>query len=289
LTDPLSDRMSLARTWHLDTRHIGHRVLSYDVTDSTNDRAAELAGDSANAGTVVVAHTQTAGRGQHGRAWQSAPSSSVLLSVLLFPPPALRRPALLTAWAAVCVGESILRATGLQARIKWPNDLLLRGKKVCGILIESKVPSEVPSSEFRVPSQIFETRNSELGTRNSPVVVGIGLNVNQTPADFGQMGLPDATSLKAATGVALEGDSILRVVIEILDTEYDRLLQGDTTTLEACWKWRVGLLGKRVTAECADGTEVHGRLREMAFAGLELEQTDGSMRMLVPEAVRHLR
>jgi BirA family transcriptional regulator, biotin operon repressor / biotin---[acetyl-CoA-carboxylase] ligase len=277
--------MSVSRTWHLDTRHIGHRVLIYDVTDSTNDRAAELAGDSANAGTVVVAHTQTAGRGQHGRAWQSPPSSSILLSVLLFPPPALRRPALLTAWAAVCVGETILRATGLQARIKWPNDLLLRGKKVCGILIESKVPS----SEFRVPSSEDLTRNSELGTRNCPVVVGIGLNVNQTPADFEQMGLPDATSLKVATGVTLEGSSVLQMLIEILDTEYDRLLQGDTATLEACWKWRVGLLGKRVTAECGDATEVRGRLREMAFAGLELEQTDGSVRALLPEAIRHLR
>jgi BirA family biotin operon repressor/biotin-[acetyl-CoA-carboxylase] ligase len=263
---------------HQNSHHIGRRVLSYDVTDSTNDRAAELAGDSANAGTIVVAHTQTAGRGQHGRTWQSAPGSSLLLSVLLFPPPALRRPALLTAWAAVCVGETILRATGLQARIKWPNDLLLRGKKVCGILIESKVPTSEDLS-----------RNSELGTRSYPVVVGIGLNVNQTPADFEQMELPDATSLKGATGVTLEGISILQTLIEILDAEYDRLLGGDTTTLEACWKWRVGFLGKRVTAECADGTEVHGRLREMAFAGLELEQSDGSVRLLVPEAVRHLR
>ena len=266
------------RELRCDTHYIGRRVLLYDVTDSTNDRAAELAASSANAGTVVVAHSQTAGRGQHGRLWQSPPGSSLLLSVLLFPPLPLRRPALLTAWAAVCVGEAILRATGLQARIKWPNDLLLRGKKVCGILIESRVPS---SEDL--------TRNSELGTRSDPVVVGIGLNVNQTPADFAQMRLPDATSLKAATGVELEGDSVLRVLIEILDTEYDRLLQGDTTTLEACWKWRVGLLGKRVTAECADGTEVEGRLREMAFAGLELEETDGSIRVLVPEAVRHLR
>jgi BirA family transcriptional regulator, biotin operon repressor / biotin---[acetyl-CoA-carboxylase] ligase len=281
--------MSLSRTWHLDTHHIGRRVLIYDVTDSTNDRAAELAGDSANAGTVVVAHTQTAGRGQHGRTWQSPPSSSILLSVLLFPPPALRRPALLTAWAAVCVGETILRATGLQARIKWPNDLLLSGKKVCGILIESKVLSEVPSSEFRVPSSVDLTRNSELGTRNSPVVVGIGLNVNQSPAEFERMRLPDATSLKAGTGVSLERSSILQMLIEILDAEYDRLLQGDTTTLEACWKWRVGLLGKRVTAECADGTEVQGRLREMAFASVELEQIDGSVRTLLPEAIRHLR
>src|SRR5206468_7692987 len=87
---------------------------------------------------VVLAREQTAGRGQHGRAWQAPAGSSVLLSVLLCPPPALRRPALLTAWAAVSVCETILQLTGLQAKIKWPNDVLIRGRKVCGILIESK-------------------------------------------------------------------------------------------------------------------------------------------------------
>src|SRR5262245_17248228 len=122
--------------WHLDTRHIGRRVLVFDQLDSTNSQAAALAEDAANAGVIVLADTQSAGRGQHGRSWQCPASKGVLLSVLLFPPVPLRRPVLLAAWAAVAVCETIRDCTGLDSTIKWPNDILIRGKKVCGILIE---------------------------------------------------------------------------------------------------------------------------------------------------------
>src|SRR6476661_11245591 len=101
-------------------RHIGRRLIHLDATDSTNSRAAELAHDSAHAGTVVTADLQTRGRGQHGRVWESPPGANVLLSALLFPPPALRRPVVLTAWAAVVVSETVLQVTGQQTTIKWP-------------------------------------------------------------------------------------------------------------------------------------------------------------------------
>src|SRR5262245_40276451 len=114
---------------HSTARHIGRRVLVYDRTDSTNNRAAEHAHDAAHDGLVVLAREQTAGRGQHGRHWQCPAGTGVLLSVLLFPPPALRRPAVLTAWAAVSVCETIHRVANLQARIKWPNDVLIHGRK----------------------------------------------------------------------------------------------------------------------------------------------------------------
>src|SRR5213595_3848339 len=120
-------------------RHIGTRHIHLDATDSTNSRAAEFAHDIAYAGTVVTADLQSQGRGQHGRAWQSPPGANVLLSALLFPPPQLRRPAVLTAWAAVAVAETVVQVTGQPAAIKWPNDVLLGGKKVCGILIECGV------------------------------------------------------------------------------------------------------------------------------------------------------
>ena len=114
--------------WQLPTRQVGRRVLVFDQLDSTSTYAASLAGDPANDGVVVRAREQTAGRGQHGRSWQCPADCGVLMSVLLFPPPPLRRPALLTAWAAVSVCDTIQQATGLQARIKWPNDVLIRGK-----------------------------------------------------------------------------------------------------------------------------------------------------------------
>jgi BirA family transcriptional regulator, biotin operon repressor / biotin---[acetyl-CoA-carboxylase] ligase len=244
--------------WTLDTCHIGRRVLVYEQTDSTNNRAAELAGDAGNDGLVVLAREQTVGRGQYGRTWQAPAGSSVLLSVLLFPPPPLRRPALLTAWAAVSVCETILAVTGLQARIKWPNDVLLHGRKVCGILIE----------------------------QGRGTVVGVGLNVRQTAEEFVAAKLPFATSLGQHTSVALDTHSVARTLLDVLDEEYARLRGGDLATLEACWKGHLGLLGKEVRAECLDGQRP-GRILEIAFDGLVLRQAGGEC-VLPPECILHL-
>src|SRR5262245_43799106 len=255
-----------AREWHLPTRHICRRVLCYDELPSTLPVAAALAADPAHEGTAVLADVQTAGRGQYGRAWQCPPGAGVLLAVLLSPPSTLHRPAVLTAWAAVAVAETVRQLTGRQPGIKWPNDVQIRGKKVCGILIESA------------------------GAVGGPVtaVAGIGLNVNQSTADFAVAGLPDATSLALAAGRSFDTHAVARQLLEQLDRDYTLLLDGDLGTLEACWKWRVGLLGKRVVAEATDGTPHHGRLRELSFAGVELEQADGSVLSLPPEGVRHL-
>src|SRR6516225_9244551 len=123
--------------WTLATRRLGRRVLVFDRLDSTNNLAATLANDPANEGLAILADEQTAGRGQHGRTWLAAPGQSVLLSVLIAPPPELCRPAVLTAWAAVAVCATIQRTLDQPPRIKWPNDVLLNERKVGGILIES--------------------------------------------------------------------------------------------------------------------------------------------------------
>lgn len=245
----------------LDTRHIGRRVVVYDELPSTNDRAAELAADPENAGTAVVADRQTVGRGQYGRVWQAPPGTSLLMSVLLFPPPACRRPVVLTALAAVAVAETIRELTGAEARIKWPNDVLLGGKKTCGILIEQAA-----------------------GT-----VVGIGLNLNQSAADFDAAGLPDATSLAATHGGWIDSTVALATLLRRLDDEYDRLLSGDGVRLEAEWKGRVGLLGRQVVAESMDGGTTVGRLREMTFEGVEIDTGEVGLVALRPETLRHLR
>jgi BirA family biotin operon repressor/biotin-[acetyl-CoA-carboxylase] ligase len=244
--------------WSLPAHRVGSRVLVFDRLDSTSTLAQSLANDPANDGLAVLAAEQSAGRGQHGRTWQSPPGSSVLLSVLLFPPPELRRPAVLTAWAAVSVGELVLRLTGLQAKIKWPNDVLLRGRKVCGILIEQA----------------------------QGVVAGVGLNLNQTADEFTRAGLPLAGSLAMFGGNRFAYQDVARRLLTRLDEEYRRLLQGDLATLEACWKWRVGLLGKRVHVECLN-EEHQGRLVEQSFDGLQVRTESGAVKIL-PETVRHL-
>jgi BirA family biotin operon repressor/biotin-[acetyl-CoA-carboxylase] ligase len=271
--------MTPREEWHLDTLHLGQRVLVYNCLDSTNSRAGQLADDPGNHGLVILAEEQTAGRGQHGRSWQAPAGTSVLMSVLLFPPPPLRRPALLTAWAAVAVCETILQATGLQAKIKWPNDVLVRGKKVCGILIESKVPG---------PKSLSPSLELDAPTSDWAVVVGIGLNINQTAEEFAKAGLPEAGSLAVLTGKTFDCSTVARLLVEKLDEEYDRLVQGDQATLEACWKWHIGLLGKQVAVECPEGTH-WGRLRELTLDALELEMERGEIRRFLPEVVRHIR
>src|SRR5262249_24480271 len=148
-------------------RRLGRRVVVYDRVDSTNTLAAALADDPGNDGIVLLADEQTAGRGQHGRSWHCPAGTGALRSALLLPPPQLRRPALLAAWAAVSVCETVRWCTGLQAKIKWPNDVLLRGRKVCSILIEQA----------------------------RATVVGIGLNVSQSAESLAAAGLPEAGSL----------------------------------------------------------------------------------------------
>jgi BirA family transcriptional regulator, biotin operon repressor / biotin---[acetyl-CoA-carboxylase] ligase len=251
--------VSFSEEWNLPNRYIGRRVLVFDRLDSTNSKAASLPHDAANDGIVVLAREQTAGRGQHGRHWECPRDMGVLLSVLLFPPPALRRPAVLTAWAAVSVCEAILRVTGLQARIKWPNDVYVRGRKVCGILIE----------------------------QGKGTAVGIGLNVNQSAESFATAGLALGGSLRVFTGQMGNCDEVAKLLIDQLDEEYERLNHGDLDTLEACWKWRFGLLGKQVVLECVDA-RYEGRLLDMGFDGLCLERVEEGIVVFRPEMVKHL-
>jgi BirA family biotin operon repressor/biotin-[acetyl-CoA-carboxylase] ligase len=251
--------MTPRETWTLDTRRLGRRVLVFDRLDSTSTVAANLAASADNDGLAVLADEQTGGRGQHGRTWTCPAGSGVLLSVLLFPPPELRRAPILTAWAAVSVAETILELTGFKARIKWPNDVLIDGRKVCGILIE----------------------------QGRGTIAGIGLNVNQSAETFAAAGLTEAASLAVFTGERRDCAAVARRLLRHLDEQYDALCNGDMTTLDAKWKGCLGLLGKEVVAECTDGRRV-GRLRELTWDRVELARPDGGVERLRPEAVAHL-
>ncbi len=252
--------------WTLVTRHLGWEVRVFDELDSTNTHALSLADDPKLHGLIVLARSQSAGRGQYGRTWTASPQSSVLASLLIFPPPALRRPVVMTAWAAVAVSEVILQLTGLQATIKWPNDILVGGKKVCGFLIEQKTT----------------------GRPDAPLatVVGLGLNVTQPANDFAAANLPDAASLASLTGKTLSVDAVARDIFHRMDEEYERLLSGDLASLESLWQWRFGLIGNPVVVEVADGTR-RGELLDVGFDGLTLK-VGHEVVHLAPEAVRHV-
>jgi BirA family transcriptional regulator, biotin operon repressor / biotin---[acetyl-CoA-carboxylase] ligase len=252
-----------SETWKLTTTRIGQRVLVFESLESTNSTAARFAAiDSDSNGLAIIAEHQTAGRGQYGRVWQSRPGSSLLLSVILRPPRNVCRPVILTALTAVAVAEAVYALTGAQARLKWPNDLLVRGKKVCGLLIEQHATS---------------------------VVIGIGLNLSWEEDEFAAAGLPEATSIALLSHRTVSVREAAEAVIARLDAEYSRLLAGELIAIEADWKWRLGLLGRQVVVERYDGSSETGRLHEMGFDGLELEVADGLFRVIMPETVAHLR
>ena len=155
---------------------IGHNIIHHFQIDSTNTVAMNLAQQGAQHGTVVVAEEQTAGRGRMGRTWYSEKCSGIYLSIILRPPLSPTAAPVLTLMAGVAAQHAVSATTGLTVDIRWPNDLLVNGKKICGILTEM---------------------NAELG-RLHAVVLGIGINVNhvQIPAELKST----ATSLRIESG-----------------------------------------------------------------------------------------
>ena len=260
-------------------RLIGRRVLVYDELPSTNDAALAMANDIANAGTVIVASHQTAGRGQHGRVWQSRPGASLLMSVLIFPPPELRRPVVLTAWAAVAVANAVRQLTGVDCQMKWPNDLLVDGKKICGILIEQKAIAEGAATTLNCSRSVKSTIST---------VVGIGLNINQSNAEFEAANLPNAISLIQIHHQELTLRDCIDAVVMQLDSVYSSIQNNDLVELEAAWIVRLRLLGREVRADLTDGTSLVGQVISLGFNGIELVTNSGVRHVLLPERIRQL-
>ncbi|MBY0232828.1 MAG: biotin--[acetyl-CoA-carboxylase] ligase [Gemmataceae bacterium] len=253
IVDGMSESFPIRDVWETGLLHLGRRVVVLRRADSTNARALEAASHAGSAGLAYLADEQDAGRGQHGRKWLAAPGASVLLSVLV----PLERPAILTALAAVCVAKLAQELTGIVPRIKWPNDVLLAGRKVAGILIERA---------------------------DGPAVIGIGLNVRQSLDDFRAAGLPDACSLNAM-GAQARTEDVARRLLHLLDEEYSRL-QGGTEPLEAAWRDGLALLGRKVVAESAGGN-CSGVAVGIGFGGIVLRE-GGTTRTLAPESILHL-
>ena len=245
--------------WQLDTKRIGRKVLRYERVSSTNDLALALADDADHDGTVILAAEQTGGRGRHGRIWQCPHGMGVLFSCVLFPPSDLRRPVVLAAWAAVAVCETIRHVTKLNPQIKWPNDVLVHGRKVCGILIEQA----------------------------SATVVGIGLNVNQTLEMLNQSGLAGAGSLMMLGGRQHDVSDVAHTLIEQLDIHYHAMCVGELASLETQWKMYTGLMGRYVVVEAHDAVHT-GKLLEFGWETVEIEVPSAGLIRLRPEHVSRI-
>lgn len=195
----------------LGDNKIGHRIVHYFKTDSTNGEALSAAAKGAEHGTVIVAEEQTAGRGRLGRVWYSEKSAGIYASVILRPPLAPSAAPILTLMAGVAVCEAVHLSTALAPDIRWPNDVLVNGKKVCGILTEM---------------------SAELD-RLHAVVLGIGINVNH-------VAMPDdlrstATSLRMEAGKPISRAQVFVALLRSLERHYELLLREGSRAIVDRW------------------------------------------------------
>lgn len=216
---------------------LGSPILFFSTVGSTNDVAAALAADGGREGAVVVADTQTAGRGRRGRRWFSPPVSGLYVSVVLAPTRAKSAPdratALLTLAAGVALSEAIERATGLRPDLKWPNDLLIGRRKLAGILAEGVAGS----------SSALES-----------IVLGYGINVG--PMRFAPELGDRATSLESELGHPVDRAMLCAETLAALAARYDGLLEGQFDAILDAWRSRApGSRGARVRWETPAGPQ----------------------------------
>jgi BirA family biotin operon repressor/biotin-[acetyl-CoA-carboxylase] ligase len=235
----------------LRTRVIGRRIVCVDVCASTNDLAWKEALEGAPEGTVVFAEEQTAGRGRFGRSWVAPRGKALLGSILLRPEIDLERVPLVTAVGALAAAD----VAGKEARIRFPNDVMLGGRKLAGILVEARF----------------------VGSRPDLFVLGIGLNVNAHPPGVGAASLGPGVSREAAA----------RALLEAVEDWYGRL-GGSLRDFRKAWRERSFILGRRVRVKEA-GRAVEGTVEDVdPVDGVVLRLDTGHLRSFRGEHVEHL-
>ena len=241
---------------------IGRRVMVHDRAASTNDLAWQEALSGGAEGTVVFAEEQTAGRGRMGRPWHCPPRSGVLMSVVLRPELQVQQSNLLTVVSSVAVAEALQERLALHARIRWPNDITIRDRKVAGILVEGR----------------------SLAT-GSVFVLGIGLNVNAGLDEFPPELRETATSLAIEMGAPVDRNDAARSLLASLERWYMELRQGDYGLIARQWRRLSSTLGERV-ALLENGREFRGRVLDLSLEdGLIVRLDEGLTRIFPPSTV----
>ena len=234
-----------------DARVIGRDIRVFESTTSTNDVIEKLAHDGVKEGVVVLAESQTRGRGRLGRQWMSPAGKGLWFSVLLRPDLPPQATTQLTVASATALRRALAAETGLRPEIKWPNDILLSGKKVCGILTE--LSAEVDRVKY--------------------VILGIGVDVNLNTADFPAELRDSATSLKAELGKALSRAELAVEILRQLDADYAKIIAGEFAAIADEWEEHCTTIGRQVTIRAGD-REVRGRAESLGEDGALLVRTE---------------
>lgn len=235
----------------LQTRVLGREIVHFEEVPSTMDVAMGLALEGKPEGTLVVAETQTKGRGRMGRKWSSPKGAGLYFSLVLRPRMSIRDVPLMTLMSAVAVCQAVRELSALEAKIKWPNDILIGGRKLSGILME--LNADMDGVKF--------------------ITLGIGLNVNTTAKH-----LPaHATSLKSETRRSFNRAEVLRCILKHLETWYGILQEEGSERVLNQWRLWSDTLGRRVRMEDQQGTCEGVALDIDEFGRLMIRNADGKV------------
>ena len=249
----------------LKTRWIGKKIHHFHNLDSTNLRAYQLALNGAEEGEVVIAESQEKGRGRLGRQWFSPPFLNLYLSVILRPKIPPHQASLITLMAAVATADAIQKFSGLLPLIKWPNDILLRDRKVAGLLNE--IHSEMDRIHF--------------------VILGMGVNLNMDEQMFQKEIRTVATSLKNEMGERISRKTFLQSLLLELERWYTIFLQEGSAVILKAWRDRAHIQGKRVKVTSFGESVVGTAIDVDSDGALILETTNGKRKRIVAGDVEY--
>ena len=204
---------------------IGSNIIFLPEIDSTNDLIKKYLINNISEGLVVVSETQTGGRGRRGRSWYSPPETGIYLSTLLKPDLELSKISIITLLAGVAAILTINEFSNQNAYLKWPNDILIDSKKVCGLLCEAIKKNREPDS----------------------VIIGIGINVNQIPEQFPEHLKNIATSIRIVNGFPIDRLAVIQSFLTNLDREYQTYLNEGESPVINKWSLNTKLFGKKVS------------------------------------------
>ena len=242
--DDLLARLSGARI-------IGRDIQVFEETTSTNDVVEKLARDGEREGVVVFAESQTKGRGRLGRVWMSPTHKGLWFSILLRPELRPQAATQLTIASATALRRAVKSVTGILADIKWPNDLLINGKKVAGILTEMSAEPD----------------------RVRHIILGIGVDVNLEAKEFPPELRKIATSLRIEAGEKISRAELATAILQELEKDYARVCGGKFTALADEWEAGCGTIGKDVTVQMGV-QQVRGRAEALDDDGALLVRTE---------------